>query len=523
MDTSRSQPANSISLINANVLTLDSRHPRADWVYVENGKIVAVGNNDSVRSIMRKESTIIDCKGDTILPGLIDPHIHLASLARSLVTLNVGPSEKVQSIADLQYKLRNYSQNIPEGNWIKATGYNEFYLKEKRHPNRWDLDKVTSVHPIKLTHRTSHAHVLNSFALNKIGITKETPDPYGGLIERNLKDGEPTGLLYEMGDFLSNHIPQLDKNEFEKGLQKANHELIAMGITTVQDASIRNNWDQWNYYESLINRSILKFRLNIMMGFPTFSRISQRQDPIEADHNWLRFTTVKIILDQSSGHLTPPQHKLNEMVLKVHETGLQVAIHAIEENAIEAACSAIEFALKKKPKTNHRHRIEHCSVCPPSLARRLSNINISVVTQPSFIYYNGERYRQTVPEQQLKYLYPAKTLLNHGIKVAGSSDCPIVPINPFTAIYAAHTRLDATGSFVASHEKISLMDALHLYTKNAAHAMFEEDIKGTIAPGKMADFIVLQTDPTQLTPDEIKDLSVKMTIINGKIVWEKEN
>jgi predicted amidohydrolase YtcJ len=523
MDTVKTQPVTSSLLLNANVITLDPQHPRADWVAVENGRIVAVGNNDAIRPIMGKGSTAIDCKGKTILPGFIDPHFHIASLARSLVLLNVGSSKNVQSIADLQDKIQKYSQNIPKGNWIRAKGYNEFYLKDKHHPNRWDLDMATSEHPVKLTHRSGHVHVLNSIALKLVGIAKHTPDPLGGIIDRNLADGEPTGRLFEMGEFPSNRIPPLDGNEFESGLRKANHEIVSLGITSIQDASSRNNWDRLRLCKSWMNNGLLNIRINIMVGFPTFNNMNRWQDPTGAEKNRLRFSTVKIILDESTGRLHPPQRELNEMVLKVHEAELQVAIHAIEENAIEAACTAIEYALKKKPKTDHRHRIKHCSVCPPSLARRLAKCNIMFVTQPSCIYLNGERYRQTVPERRLKYLYPTKTLLNHNIQVAGSSDCPIVPPNPFTAIFTALTRMDESGRFVSVHEKIPLFHALCLYTKNAAHAMFEEGIKGTITPGKITDFTVLEADPTRLTPDEIKDLSVKMTIINGSVVWKRED
>ena len=210
------------------------------------------------------------------------------------------------------------------------------------------------------------------------------------------------------------------------------------------------------------------------------------------------------------------------MVLEIHMTGLQVAIHAITKKAIEAACTAIEYAVKRKPEIEHRHRIEHCAICPPSLAKRIASLGIIVVTQPPFIHYNGERYRHTVPEEQLAYLYPIRALQQHGIHVAASSDCPIVPPDPLTGIYAAVTRKDETGNVVGENERIPLTDALGLYTRNAARAMFEESLKGTITPGKLADLVVLNADPTRLTPDELKELKVEMTLIGGRVVWQRK-
>ena len=521
MDSKKNPSFASLILVNTKVITLDPLHPKADCVAVTDGRIIGLGNRKDQSLFIDKRTRIIDCMDKTVLPGFIDPHLHLASFAESLVTVNVGHGKDVQSIADLQEEIRTCSQNLPPGNWIRGKGYNEFYLREKRHPNRLDLDKATSEHPIKLTHRSGHAHVLNSLALKLVGISRNMPDPPGCMIERNLEDGEPTGLLYEMGDFLSDRIPSIDSEELELGIRMANHELVSLGITTIQDASYRNDAERLRLFEKWKAQGILKPRVNMMLGFPSFKKINGQNFSTDLNESKLRPLTFKIILDETTGQLHPPQQELNEMVREVHEAGMQVAIHAIEEKAIEAACTAIGYAVKRNPKIRQRHRIEHCSVCPPSLAEYIASLNIIVVTQPSFIHYNGERYLQTVPEGQLKHLYPVRTLLHHGIHVAGSSDCPIVPPNPLTGIYAAITRTDETGNVVGGNEKIPLLDALWMYTQNSARAMYEEGIKGTIAPGKLADLVVLNGDPTRLSPNEIKDLKVEMTLIDGEVVWKR--
>lgn len=510
-------------LVNADIITLDPLFPQATWVAMENNKFVTTGYGENWRNLKHESSSIIDCSGKTVLPGLIDAHMHLVSYAKSFVTLNFSPNKNVHSVSDIESIIKNYSQNRPQGKWIFGRGYNEFYLVEKRHPNRWDLDKATRNHPTMLTHGSGHAHVLNSMALKLIGISKDTGDPAGGMIERDLKTGEPTGLLYEMGDFLSHRIPPLTPSELESGLRMANKQLVSEGITSIQDASSRNDTDRWNLLASCKESGLLQPRVNMMLEYHTFKKKDYRKLPTNFDESQLRLGAVKIILDDTTGRLYPSQSELNEMVLEVHQSGMQVAIHAIEEKAIEAAGIAIQYALSKVPKKDHRHRIEHCSVCPPYLAKQIASLGIVVVTQPPFIHYNGERYLETVPDDQLQHLYPLKTLLHHQISVAGSSDCPIVPPNPLVGMYAAVSRMDETGKTVGGEEKISPTAALQMYTRMAAQATFEETVKGTITPGKLADLVVLNGNPIHLSPDELKSVKVEMTIIGGEIVWKRES
>ena len=236
-------------LSNANIITLDPAHPQAEVVVIHSGKVLSIGQNWELEKSRCGNSKIIDCRGKTIVPGFIDAHIHLSSFAESLVTVNVGPQDNVRSISDIQSKIRHVSQKLPSGSWIRCGGYNEFYLKEKRHPTRWDLDLATSIHPIKLTHRTGHAHALNSLALRLTGISRETSDRDGGLIERDISTGEPTGLLYGMGDFLSKAISPLDSHQLEHGIKLANRELLSWGITSIQDASSRNDIERWKLFE----------------------------------------------------------------------------------------------------------------------------------------------------------------------------------------------------------------------------------------------------------------------------------
>lgn len=506
-------------LFNAVVLTMDENRPRAREVAIKDGRIVAVGEEDELKGLVSNGTEVIDLGGKTILPGFIDAHLHLRALAESLVTLNVGPASGVSSISHIQERIRHQVLKLPPGTWIRAGGYNEIYLSEKRDPNRWDIDAAAPHHPVKLTHRSGHAHVLNSLALTSIGISKETPDSEAGIIERDLETGEPTGLLYGMGDFLSQVVPPLDETQLDRGVKLANQELLSSGITTFQDASSRNGIERWRSLESWKRDGSLQCRVLMMLGLKGFEEYQEGRFQSQMDKSHLGLGGVKIVLDETTGRLNPRQEDLNEIVLSVHQPGQQVAIHAIEETAIEAACSAIEYAIRTSPRSDHRHRIEHCSVCPSDLAGRIASLGIAVVTNPAFLYVSGERYLQTVPPQQLIHLYPLATLIRSGVRVAAGSDAPVAPVNPLVGIYAAVSRKAEGGEVVLESEKITCYEALRMYTMLAAKSSFDENLKGTIAPGKLADLAILSADPTSVPIEAIKEIRVEMTIVGGDVVY----
>jgi hypothetical protein len=212
---------------------------------------------------------------------------------------------------------------------------------------------------------------------------------------------------------------------------------------------------------------------------------------------------------------------LNEQVAAIHEAGLQAMIHAVEEPVIAAACDAIAYALKQHPRRYHRHRIEHCFVCPPALLRRLAELEVTVVTQPSFIYDSGDRYLKSVPGSQLEHLYPIGSMLRSGLPAAASSDFPISDPNPLAGVCAAVTRMTESGGRVIPQQAIGVSDALRMHTLGAAAAGFEEGLKGSISPGKVADLVLLAEDPFKVDPAGIRDIQVLMTILGGQLVWGK--
>jgi hypothetical protein len=505
-------PAPDLILTNGRVITLDPLQPHARTVTIGASRILSLSNED-LRGKNAPGACVIDCRGRTVLPGFIDAHCHLAAYAQSLVTLSLQPRSNVRSLSDIQKAIRRLSLTLPPGAWIRGRGYDEFHLKEKRHPTRRDLDQAAGDHPVKISHRSGQAHVLNSLALSLAGISGTTPDPPDGL----------TGLLYGMGGFLSGKVPPLADDEYARGIRQANANLLAAGITSLQDATAQNGVEEWRMFERWKREGLLKPRVRMMAGFAALNAWERGEFKSSLSEQELATGGIKIKISETTGRLLPERNDLREMVLQIHRLGLQAVLHAIEEIAIEAACAAIAYAVNKYPRPDHRHRVEHCSVCPPALAGRLSSLGVMVATQPSFIYCHGERYLQTVSPEQFAHLYPLATLLGKGVTVAGSSDFPLAPPDPLLGIYAAVTRRAETGETLLTQEGITKEQALGLFTQNGARSAFEEQEKGSLTPGKLADLVVLSGDPTAVRAEEIKDIKVMMTIINGKVVWRREH
>ncbi|UCG84517.1 MAG: amidohydrolase [Dehalococcoidia bacterium] len=506
-------------LYNANVLTLDPRWHRAELVAAGAGEIVWVGVNDDLE-LFKGKAKLINCEGRTIVPGFNDAHAHIMSCASRLLNVDCSPSS-VASITDIQGKIKQEADRVPRGLWLKADGYNEFHLAEHRHPTRRDLDQVSPYHPVKLTHRSMHACVLNSLALSVAGITIETPDPPGGLIDRDLETGEPSGLLFGMNSYISeNVVPPLSEEKLRRGIELANRSFLQSGITSIQDATVNNGYKQWRFFSRLKESGELIPRVNMMPGIRAIFNFKDRGIYAGFGDSSLRLGAVKIALDEVGGRLNPPREELDEIVGRIHDDGFQVAMHAVEEGTVEAAVTALERCLRRLPKIDHRHRVEHCSVCPPPLLQRLKAVNAVVVTQPAFIFYSGERYLNDVSAEQLPWLYRTRSFLENGLRPAGSSDCPVIPCDPLIGIYAAVTRKAENGQLLSPEEVVSPDDALRLFTLNGAYASFEEGVKGSLEVGKLADMVVLSADPTTVEPGAIKDIHVEKTVLGGEIVWE---
>ncbi|MBI2329519.1 MAG: amidohydrolase, partial [Chloroflexi bacterium] len=498
-------PVADLILKNANVVTVDPGQPTAELVAIKGDKILLVGGSENLESVRGARTRVIDCQGKTVVPGFNDAHCHPFSLIRKLISIDLSPPV-VSSISDIRAIIKREVHNTPVGHWIMGTDYNDFYLAEKRHPTRWDIDEVAPDHPVLLSHRSLHACVLNSLALSLAGITGETPEPPGVLFERDLDSGQPNGLLFEMlGHIREKVVPPMSAAEMNQGVTLANQHYLSQGITSLQNASAINDFERWQTCRRLKDAGKLKSRIYMMCGIETLSQFQEAGLSFGAGDSQLRLGGVKMILSEATGQLYPPQPELNQQVFHTHRAGFQLAIHAVQPSTVAAAIIALEYAQRQLPQAGRRHRIEHCSECPPHLLGRLKKLQAVVATQPPFLYYSGDRYLATVPAERQPWLYRIGAWLNNGLVVAASSDSPIVPDNPLVGIYSAVTRQTRSGQLLLPRQRISASQALAMYTINAAYASFEEGIKGSITPGKLADMVLLSADPTKVPAEQIKD------------------
>lgn len=540
------EPLNSrppdLLLLNAKVLTMSLRQPSAEAVAIQGQRILAVGSRYDLAGLAGPKTRIINCQGMSLLPGFIDAHCHILAMASALQSVDCSP-EAVTGILVLQQAVSKRAAEIQQGGWVRGFGYDDLALNEKRHPTRWDLDQAAPDHPVRIAHRSGHATVMNSLGLARAGIDRDTPDPLAGVIQREDATGEPTGLLLEMGDFLSHRLGSLrTEDDQDEGVRRLCRTLLSYGITSVQDAGPQNNLDRWTAFQKLKTSGLFAPRVTMMAGASHVKSFSDQGLTWGSGNRWLRMGHVKIMLTLTTGQLHPDVDSLNKLIIEARQSGFPVAIHAVEAEAVAAAARAITEipSIPSHERSNdtganaatgegvRRDRIEHCSECPPDVAAMVRNSGAMVVTQPGFVYRNGDNYLERVEPSMLKWLYPLCLLSRSGVSVAFGSDAPVIDPNPWPGIYSAVTGLTRTARSLradnnngpASSESVSLGQALRMFTLASAMAEGTQRTKGSIEPGKLADLTLLDTDVASLEPSALLKVRPVMTIIEGRLVWE---
>lgn len=506
---------------NAHAITVDPRQPAAELVAVKNGKILFAGSCGQLSDFKGVGTKVIDCAGKTLIPGFNDAHCHIFSFVRKLTSIDLSAPD-IKSIADIKAAIKRKAEKTPAGQWISGTDYNDFNLVEKRHPTRWEIDEVAPDNPVVLSHRGLHACVLNSRALALAHINAETPEPPGAYISRDMNSGEPDGLLVEMLPYVREKVmPPVTEEELVEGIKIANRQYLAWGLTSLQDATFVNDLKRWSYYRRLKATHLLKSRVTMMAGTESLAEFQAAGLNYGSGDTQLRLGALKIVPSLISGTLHPSQAELNRQVLEAHRAGFQVAIHAVQEELIEAVINTYEYVKQQAPGfAQRRHRIEHCAECSPRLLERIKRLGLIVTTHPSFAYYSGDRYLATVPTDIIPYLYPVRSLVESGLVIAGASDSPVAPASPLMGIYGGVTRQTSSGQKFSTEQAVDARKVLSLYTIHAAYAAHEEQSRGSITPGKLADMILLSNDPTTSPAEEIKNIKVEMTVIDGEVVWE---
>ena len=525
--------------LNGTVITIDAAQPAGEAVAVVGKRIVRVGSNDDVRAEIGPGTRVVDLAGRALLPGFNDNHTHPISYGIGLGLIDVR-SAVIPTLAGLQNAFRAAAANGAAGRdgWLLGRGYDDSRLDVQRHPSRQELDEATGGRPALLTRTCGHLAVANSAALARAGITRETPNPVGGQIDRN-GQGEPTGLLRETAiRLVQEQIPRTTRTQMKDALRAAGKRFLAYGITSVGEAAIRTS-DELAAYQELAAAGELPVRVYTMMlideTLEALAGLGMRTGWGDA---WLRIGPAKLFQDGSGGGRTAAmttdyvndpgnrgitiydQEGLNQRFARVHAAGFQLAAHAIGDRAITMILDAYEHALSQAPKLDHRFRIEHCGMCTPEIIDRLARLQVVAVPQPNFIYELGDSYIRNFSEEQLALSYPGRTWFDRGIVAVGSSDVPVVDCNVLMNLRSAVTRLTASGQRMGPNQGVTIDEALRMFTLHGAFASFEEREKGSITAGKLADLVILSGDPRAMPAEELPSLSVEMTVVDGRVAYE---
>ena len=533
-----------IVFLNGKVVTVDASDRIAEAVAVRDGKIVRVGSNSKVKELVREGTKVIDLTGKTLLPGFIDSHTHLVDAALSLRYLVDGRTPPNKSISDILEKIKERSKETSKGEWIIVQGsmFWDRKLAEKRYPNKEELDEAAPDHPV-VVWASAHVSIVNSKALKVAGITKDTPDPPGGKIEKD-ETGEPTGVLRECFALLPlpSYAHEQIKETVKMGAQKW---WVQQGITTVHcfcgSYAMR-------IYQELLEEDELPLRIHLVVYTedPRIGLESLINLGICAvfGNEKLKLGGLKIFVDGAfmglsaatyepyvgmpnyCGLLQLTPKELTEIAIKANREGIRLCIHAIGDKAQDMALDAIEEALRAVPKRDHRHRIEHLGNVLTSKERikRAKRLGVIPVPTVEWIHAYGDFIEEFLGPERAKQSFPIKTLFDEGLRPPGCSDTlgtEPLSINPFFSIWCAVTRKTFAGNKLIPEEGISVMDGIRMYTINGAYAGFEENVKGSIEPGKLADMIVISDDILTVPADKIKDIRVDMTMIDGKIIYQK--
>lgn len=519
---------------NARIYTMDPALPMAEAVAVLGDRIIAVGASADLEPLVGPGTRIIDGSGTTVTPGFIDAHSHPDGSGE--VT---GADVNLRSIAEIQAAMQAQAAVTPPGQWVIGNKYDDTKLNEGRPVNRLDLDEAVPSQPAIIRHRGGHTAVVNSFGLALAGVTVETPDPRGGSFGR--ADGELTGFVAENALFEviggAGEWPEINRAVRQQGVALLSRAMSAAGLTSTTDA--------WGDVESLVAyqdaraAGELLTRLSFMPGGASDLYTDLKAAGIRSGFgdDWIRFGAVKYAADGSAsertmrmstpyegrpddyGILTMGQEEIDAAVADAVANGWRIGIHVNGDVAIDMALNAYEQALEGWDGPNPRFRLEHCSLVNPELLQRIHDTGSIPTPFYTYAHYHGNKWVDYGPEK-MQWMFAHRSFLDYDIPVAPASDYTPGPFEPLMAIQSMVTRKDFKGRVWGPNQRITVSEALKICTVNGAWASMEENEKGSLTPGKLADLVVLGADPHDVDPDTIKNIPVLMTIVGGKTVHE---
>jgi hypothetical protein len=524
------------------VITLDAENRVVEALGVEGDRIGAVGSEAEVRQWAGDGARVVELDGRALLPGFIDAHGHYpgAGVYAHAADLNAPPIGSVRNLDDLAARLREQAAEKEPGEWLIGMSYDDTLLAEGRHPTRADLDRVSTEHPVGVVHVSGHLAAVNGRGLEQLAISRDSADPEGGRIRRG-PDGEPTGVLEETAmESVMAHVLQPGLRGSLAIVEEANRRYLAAGVTTAQVGYASEDLAGLVWLSRL---GRIPLRLVVWPGVEWMDAVLSGEASLpHTDPLWVRFGAVKLISDGSIQgytaylrepyHVPPgddpaergypryPQQELSARVATYREAGLQIAIHANGDAAIDDALDALEAAQAGDPELDARPVIIHAQMTRPDQLERMQRLRVI----PSFFvlhtYYWGDRHRERFlgPERAAR-ISPTRTAQRTGVRFTLHCDTPVVPMEPLRLVWAAVNRRTTGGQELGPEERIDVTSALRAVTIDAAFQHFEEDLKGSLEPGKLADLVIVGRSPLAEPPEGLASIPVLETIVGGESVW----
>jgi predicted amidohydrolase YtcJ len=520
-------------LHGARIYTMDPAQPRAEAVAIAAGRFLAVGSSADVLALATGRTRKVHLEGKTVVPGFIDAHTHpVYAGIRHLRWVDCD----LRSIPEIVAALGERAARTPPGEWVVGFKYDDTKTAERRKLHRRDLDRASSAHPILVQHRGGHTAYVNSTALRLAGVTASTPDPPGGRFDRDA-DGELTGGLAETAtDRFWAKIPrESSRDDYRRAVKLISEMMTRAGITSVHDAEASP--EELRAYQDAREAGELRFRVYCFLHHSHLEQMLAAGVRTGLGDEWVKVGGAKLVCDGSIsertarltepyvgrpadfGILVTPPDELYRQARKAHLAGWQIGTHANGDAAIDITLGVYERLQREHPRRDPRFRIEHCTVINDALVARIRALGAIPTPFSTYVYYHGEKMREYGPER-LERMFAVRSFLDAGIFVTQNSDYPPGPFEPMMAIQSSVTRTDMNGNVWGASQRITVDEALRVGTLHGAYASFEEDLKGSIEAGKLADLVVLGRDPHEVPPGEIIRIPIERTMVGGRWVFE---
>lgn len=521
-------------LYNGDILTVDAAHPRAQAVAIARDRFLAVGTNDDIRTLSTARTVRIDLGGKTVVPGFIDAHTHpcYAGL-RHLRQVDC----ELPSIADILAALRKRAAETAPGKWVLAFKYDDTKTAERRPLSRLDLDAAVPGHPVRVEHRGGHTSYVNSLAFKMANVSDNTPDPPGGRFERDPSGGGLSGRVSESAnDVFDTIIPsQYSRQDYRDAVTLIARMMSRTGVTSVHDA--QGTTDDLRAYQDAYAAGELSLRVYCLVNYTHMDRLLAAGIRTGLGNEWVRVGAMKVTCDGSIsertarlsqpyvgrpddfGILVMDEEELYTHARKAHDADWQIGVHANGDVAIDVTLRVYDRLQRERARRDPRFRIEHCTIVDDSLVERIRRQGVIPTPFSTYVYYHGEKMREYGADR-LNQMFAVRSFLDAGVHVTLASDYPPGPFEPMMALQSMVTRTDSKGNPWGLRQRVGVEEALRVATLHGAYASFEEDLKGSIEPGKLADLVVLGRDPLREDPFSLIRVQVERTMVGGRWVFE---